>query len=53
MRTIKHYLFHLGHPAHFHLFKNPIKSLTADGHKVSIVIKKKDILESLLQKSRP
>jgi predicted glycosyltransferase len=46
----KHFLFHLGHPAHFQLFKNLIKSLTLHGHKVSIVIKKKDILESLLQK---
>jgi len=45
----KHFLFHLGHPAHYQLFKNLIKSLTTKGHKVSIVIKKKDILESLLQ----
>jgi predicted glycosyltransferase len=25
-------LFHLGHPAHFHLFKNVIKSLKENGH---------------------
>jgi predicted glycosyltransferase len=46
----KHFLFHLGHPAHFQLFKNNIKTLTHNGNRVSIVIKKKDILESLLQK---
>jgi predicted glycosyltransferase len=49
MENKKHYLFHLGHPAHFHLFKNPIKALAADGNLVSIVIKKKDVLEMLLQ----
>jgi len=41
-------MFHLGHPAHFHLFKNSIKSLNNNGHSVKILIKKKDILESLL-----
>jgi predicted glycosyltransferase len=41
-------LFHLGHPAHFHLFKNVIKSLNYDGHKINILIKKKDVLEDLL-----
>lgn len=46
----KHFLFHLGHPAHYQLFKNVIKGLSSNGHKISIVIKKKDILESLLQK---
>lgn len=43
------YLFHLGHPAHFHLFKNSIQQLKDDGHQVAILIKKKDILEELLQ----
>jgi uncharacterized protein len=46
---VKHFLFHLGHPAHYQLFKNLIKYLTNSGHKVSIVIKKKDVLESLIQ----
>jgi hypothetical protein len=46
----KHFLFHLGHPAHYQLFKNVIKGLYSNGYKISIVIKKKDILESLLQK---
>jgi predicted glycosyltransferase len=41
-------LFHLGHPAHFHLFKNPIKHFKSLGHQVKIVIKKKDVLEQLL-----
>ena len=45
------YLFHLGHPAHFHLFKNSIHSLKNEGHEVAIMIKKKDVLEDLLQAS--
>jgi uncharacterized protein len=45
----KHYLFHLGHPAHYQLFKNVIKLIFLEGHRVSIVIKKKDILEALLK----
>lgn len=44
-------LFSLGHPAHFHLFKNTIRSLAANGHKIAIVIKKKDVLEDLLKKA--
>jgi predicted glycosyltransferase len=43
------YLFYLGHPAHFHLFKNIIWQLQKDGHDTRIVIKKKDVLENLLQ----
>lgn len=38
----------LGHPAHFHLFKNVIHKLKSDGKKVLIIIKKKDVLEKLL-----
>lgn len=44
-------LFHLGHPAHFHLFKNVIHGLVKLGHQTPILIKKKDILEDLLQES--
>lgn len=44
-------LFHLGHPAHFHLFKNVITSLKAGGHQTHILIKKKDVLEDLLKES--
>ncbi len=42
------FLFHLGHPAHFHLFKNTISFLKNNSHKVIVVIKKKDVLEDLL-----
>jgi len=41
-------LFYLGHPAHFHLFKNVIHNLLKNKHEVKILIKKKDILEKLL-----
>ena len=44
-------LFHLGHPAHFHLFKNVIKQLEYLGHESFILIKKKDILQELLDQS--
>lgn len=41
-------LVYMGHPAHFYLYKNTITQLRADGHQVEILIKKKDILQSLL-----
>jgi len=41
-------LIYLGHPAHFHLFKNTIKNLEQHDHQVFVLIKKKDILEDLL-----
>lgn len=44
-------LFHLGHPAHYHLFKNVIKKLDENGHKSLILIKKKDVLRNLLEDS--
>lgn len=44
-------LFQLGHPAHFHLFKNTIADLQRDGHETYILIRKKDILEDLLKES--
>lgn len=44
-------LFQLGHPAHYHLFKNTISDLNHDGHKTYILIRKKDILEDLLNES--
>lgn len=44
-------LVYLGHPAHFHLFKNTIRSLHNKGHEVSVLIKKKDILEDLMIRS--
>lgn len=44
-------LFQLGHPAHYHLFKNTISDLQRDGHETYILIRKKDILEDLLKHS--
>lgn len=41
-------LVYLGHPAHFHNYKNTIAKLKEDGHQVEVLIKKKDILENLL-----
>ncbi|MBI3518264.1 MAG: DUF354 domain-containing protein [Bacteroidetes bacterium] len=42
------FLTYLGHPAHFHLFKETIKNLQSKSHTVIIVIKSKDVLEKLL-----
>ena len=42
-------LVYLGHPAHFHNYKNTISALKADGHEVEVLIKKKDVLEDLLK----
>jgi predicted glycosyltransferase len=42
------YLFYLGHPAQFHLFKHIVKNLKERNHKVTMVIKTKDVLENLL-----
>ncbi len=41
-------LFYFGHPSHYHLFKNTIKYLKSKDIRLEIVIKSKDILESLL-----
>ena len=38
----------MGHPAHFYLYKNAITNWRAHGHNVKILIKKKDILQQLL-----
>ena len=45
---MKNILIQLAHPAHFHYYKNTIKSLKSNGHKVHILIKSKDMLERLL-----
>jgi Uncharacterized protein conserved in archaea len=42
------YIFTLGHPAHFYLFRQVINNLKNDGHDVMIVITDKDILRELL-----
>jgi len=39
----------LGHPAHFHLFKNAASKLMSDGYTVDFLIKRKDVLEDLLK----
>lgn len=41
----------LGHPAHFHLFKNTAKALSNDGYDVLFLIKRKDIVEDLAKES--
>ena len=40
--------FFLGHPAHFHLFKNTVVDLKNRGYIVRYLIKRKDVLESLV-----
>lgn len=41
--------FFLGHPAHYHLFKFTIQNLRNKGHRIDILVKRKDILEKLVQ----
>jgi len=42
-------IFDLGHPAHFHLFKNVIRILKDSGNDIEIIARQKDCLLSLLQ----
>jgi predicted glycosyltransferase len=44
-------IFDLGHPAHFHLFKNVISELQKSGNEVCVVARQKDCLISLLEKA--
>lgn len=44
-------LFHLGHPAHFHLFKNLIFKLRESSIETPVLIKEKDVLKALLEHS--
>src|SRR5689334_5036033 len=44
-------LVYLGHPAHFHLFKQTVKVLQEKNHEVKVVIKSKDVLEKLVQEA--
>ena len=48
---IKRIDFFLGHPAHFHLFKNTVEDLRSRGFSVRYLIKRKDVLESLVVSS--
>lgn len=41
-------LVYMGHPAHFYLYKNAIINWRNNGHQVEILIKKKDILQQLI-----
>lgn len=45
------FVFDLGHPAHFHLFKNAIIELKKAGHEIHIVARQKDCLIALLDKA--
>lgn len=45
---MKKILIYLGHPAHYYIYKNVIPKLKGDGHSVEILIKKKDVLQDLL-----
>jgi len=44
---LRTYLFSLGHPAHFHMFKHTIRSLSDEGNRVVVVVRPKDVLEQL------
>jgi len=43
------FLFYLGHPAHYHNFKNPINRLISKGNQVLVVARAKDVLFDLLE----
>ena len=45
-------LFMISHPAHFHMFRYTIENLKSDGHNVAIVIRPKDVLESLCENAK-
>jgi predicted glycosyltransferase len=47
----KHCLFFLGHPAHYHMFKNTIAELNQQGVRTTIMVKTKDVLTDLLDAS--
>lgn len=42
-------LIYVGHPAQYHFFKNTIVILKEEGHKVTLLLKTKDVLEKLIQ----
>ena len=42
-------LCYMGHPAHFHLFRDSLRELGRREHEVRVLIQKKDILESLVR----
>lgn len=42
------YLFHINHPAQYHLFKHTLKDIEKNGHELLIIAKNKDVLTQLL-----
>ena len=44
------YLFYLGHPAHFHLFRHSIEELTDSGNHCIVLVKQKDVLVELVER---
>ena len=46
---MKKIIVYVGHPAQYHFFKNIVKILRQRNHKVLYVLRKKDVLESLLK----
>jgi hypothetical protein len=49
MRNNKRIAIYLGHPAHFHLFKNAAKNLIDKGYDITFTVKRKDVLEQLVK----
>lgn len=47
----KRIAFFLGHPAHFHLFKNVANNLLKNGYEVRFLVKRKDIVEQLVKET--
>jgi len=45
-------IFDLGHPAHFHLFKHAIAALKESGEDVELIVREKDCLVDLLEKTK-
>lgn len=51
MRRTDRIAVFLGHPAHFHMFKHTVAALEGRGIEVDYVIKRKDMVEELVQRS--
>jgi hypothetical protein len=45
---VKRFLFYMGHPAHYHNFKNAIECLLDENHEVLVVARGKDVLFDLV-----
>lgn len=45
------FVFAMGHPAHYHLYKNTIRILSERGHTIKVVVSQKDILIDLIETS--